>query len=303
MNATESVVEIAGLSRTFGRKVALDSVSLQVRRGRVFGLVGENGAGKTTLIKHILGLLKAERGSVRVFGLNPVDSPVEVLQRVGYLSENRDLPGWMRVGELLRYTETFYPRWDRELAEELRRQFGLAPEARIKNLSRGETAKAGLLLAVAFRPDLLLLDEPSSGLDPVVRRHILETIIRAITDEGRAVLFSTHLLDEVERVADDLAMMVNGRIVLNGRLDDIKSAHHRLLLRFDTPQSAAPNLPGALSVAGAGHEWTVVCNGTMPETLAAATKLGAALIAEEHASLDEIFVARASAKTLPSQAA
>src|SRR5215467_10160879 len=138
MSTFSPPVEIQRLSRQFQNKLALDNVSMRIERGRVFGLVGENGAGKTTLIKHILGLLRAKSGSVRVFGLDPVASPVQVLRRIGSLSENRDLPGWMRVAELLRYTAAFYPTWDRSLAEQLREQFGLDPMAKVKNLSRGE---------------------------------------------------------------------------------------------------------------------------------------------------------------------
>src|SRR3984885_1579983 len=217
-SSADAVIAVTGLSRQFGSKTALGDVSLYVPRGRVFGLVGENGAGKTTLIKHVLGLRRADRGSVRVFGFDPV----AVLSRIGHLSENRDLPPWMRVDELLRYTRAFYPKWDPAFAEELRSQFGLDPAAKIKNLSRGEKAKAGLLIALHFRPELLLLDEPSSGLDPMVRRDILEAIIRTVADEGRTVFFSSHLLEEVERVADDVAMMFNGRVVLAGALDDVK---------------------------------------------------------------------------------
>src|SRR4051812_45430960 len=165
MNTSFPPVEIQELSRQFENKLALDNVSLRIERGRVFGLVGQNGAGKTTLIKHILGRLRAKSGSVKVFGLNPAASPVEVLSRLGSLSENRDLPGWMRVSELLRYTAAFYPTWDNAFAEQLRKQFGLDLAAKVKNLSRGENARAGLLLALAFRPELLVLDEPSSGLD------------------------------------------------------------------------------------------------------------------------------------------
>src|SRR5258706_12598582 len=183
----------------------------------------------------------------------------------------------MRVDELLRYTQAFYPNWDVSYAEELRRQFDLDPSAKIKNLSRGETAKAGLLIALAFRPELLLLDEPSPGLDPKVRRASVEAIIRTVADEGRTVLFSTHLLDEVERVADDVAMMFDGRIVVEGPLDAVKENHHRLVLRFDSSQPAAPAMPGTLSISGSGHEWTVICNGSRPETIAAATPLAARL--------------------------
>jgi ABC-2 type transport system ATP-binding protein len=290
-------VEVAGLSRRFGSKIALNQVSLQVRRGRVFGLVGANGAGKTTLIKHLLGRLKPESGSVRVFGFDPVTDPVAVLGRLGYLSENRDLPAWMRVDELLRYTAAFYPKWDMAYAEELRRQFGLDPRAKIKTLSRGENAKAGLLIALAYRPELLLLDEPSSGLDPVVRRDILEAIIRTVADEGRTVFFSSHLLEEVDRVADDLAMMFNGQVVLAGPLDDVKENHRRLVFRFDSSQSSPPKVPGVLSISGSGQEWTAICNGKREEAAAAAVRLGGRVVAEESPSLDEIFVAWAGAKS------
>jgi len=290
-------IQIHSLTRRFEGRAVLDNVSLQLPRGIVFGLVGENGAGKTTLIKHLLGLLKAEQGSVRVFGLDPVTDPVGVLGRVGYLSENRDLPDWMRLDELLRYTQAFYSRWDSDYAEQLRAQFCLQPSARIRNLSRGESAKAGLLLALAHRPELLLLDEPSSGLDPVVRRDILGAIIRTVAEEGRTVLFSSHLLEEVERISDQVAMLHQGKVVLCGPLEDIKQKHHRLTLRFEAPLHQPPLLPGALSVAGSGHEWTAICNGARHELTAAALSLGARVVAEETPSLDEIFVARVGRKT------
>src|SRR5262249_38031565 len=183
-----NVIEVAGLSRRFGPKVALADVRLAVPRGVVFGLVGVNGAGKTTLIKHVLGLLKAATGSVRGFGKDPAVDPAGVLVRVGYLSEEPDLPGRMRVGELLRYTQAFYPSWDPAFAEELRESFALDPAAKVKHLSKGQRARVGLVLALAHRPELLVLDEPSSGLDPIVRRDILGAIIRTIAEEGRTVV-------------------------------------------------------------------------------------------------------------------
>ena len=225
---SESVVTVSELTRRFGATTALASVSLSMPRGAVYGLVGANGAGKTTLIKHILGLLRAESGSVRVFGLDPVADPVAVLSRIGYLSEENDLPGWMRVDELIRYTSAFYPKWDDAYADELRRAFALDPAAKVTELSRGQKARAGLLIALAHRPELLVLDEPSSGLDPVVRRDILGAVIRTIADEGRTVLFSSHLLDEVEEVADHVTMIDHGRIVLSAPLDAIKESHRSL---------------------------------------------------------------------------
>ena len=221
----EPVIEISGLTRRFGNKTALNAIDLSMPRGAVYGLVGANGAGKTTLIKHILGLLRAEAGSVRVFGLDPVAEPVAVLSRIGYLSEENDLPGWMRVEELLRYSRAFYAGWDDEYAEELRQTFALDAAARIKNLSKGQKARAGLLIALAYRPELLVLDEPSSGLDPIVRRDIVGAVMRTTADEGRTVLFSSHLLDEVEEVADHVTMISNGSIILSAPLSDIKESH------------------------------------------------------------------------------
>ena len=222
---SEPVIAVSSLTRRFGAHTALDAVTLTVPRGAVYGLVGANGAGKTTLIRHILGLLRAESGSVRVFGHDPVAEPVAVLSRVGYLSEENDLPSWMRVDELIRYSRAFHPNWDDLYASELRRAFGLDPAGKIGSLSKGQKARAGLLVALAYRPELLVLDEPSSGLDPIVRRDILGAVIRTIADEGRTVLFSSHLLDEVEQVADHVTMIREGKISLSSPLRELKNAH------------------------------------------------------------------------------
>jgi ABC-2 type transport system ATP-binding protein len=289
-----TVVAVSHLSRSFGARKALSDVTLGVSRGAVFGLVGENGAGKSTLIKHILGLWRAEAGAVRVFGLDPVAEPVAVLRRIGYLSEEPDLPGWMRVGELLRYTQAFHTHWDTAYAEQLRDQFGLDPDARIRTLSKGQRARLGLIAAEAHRPDLLILDEPSSGLDPIVRRDILEAIIRTVTDEGRTVFFSSHLLDEVERVSDYLAMLHRGTLRFCAPLDEIKTRHRRISLQFERPPAEPPNVSGAIRVDGAGREWTIICDATRVHSAAMAQHLGATLVDDSAASLDEIFVAHAT---------
>lgn len=288
----ESAVSVKDLSRRFGSKVALDNVSLTVEPGCVFGLVGENGAGKTTLIKHLMGLLNAQSGSVRVFGVDPVKDPEGALSRIGYLSEDRDIPGWMRVDELMRYTQGFYPKWDDAFADELCTTFELDLTQRIKTLSLGQTAKAALIAALAHRPDLLVLDEPSSGLDALVRQHILGAIIRTVADEGRTVLFSSHLLDEVESVSDYVAIISRGKIVLCDRLDAIRSSHHRLTLEFDQAQARPPVLPGALSCVGMGKEWVVIGDGEADALKTHVASLNATVIKEETPSLEEIFVAR-----------
>ena len=289
----DDAVAVDRLSRRFGPKLALDGVSVKVPRGAVFGLVGANGAGKTTLIKHLLGLLRAEQGTVRVFGRDPVADPVGVLSRVGYLAEDTDLPGWMSIAELVRYTAAFYPGWDHDYAGRLRKDFELDPGAKVKHLSRGQRSRAGLLVACAYRPQLLVLDEPSSGLDPIVRRDILGAVIRTVADEGRTVLFSSHLLDEVERVSDSVALLIRGRLAYCGPLDDLKAGHHRLTLQFDRGLARPPALAGALAWEGNGREWTAVCQGRLGELQSRAEAAGGRVVERGTPSLDEIFVARA----------
>jgi ABC-2 type transport system ATP-binding protein len=291
---TERVVEVAGLSHSFGKKEALRNITLSVTRGQVFGLVGENGAGKTTLIRHLLGAYKPKTGTVRLFGLDPVANPVGVLSRIGYLSEDRDLPLWMRVRELMAYTAAFYPDWDAAYAEGLRERFGLPRDTRIRSLSRGEKAKAGLLVALGHRPDLLLLDEPSSGLDAVARHDILAAVVRAVADEGRTVVFSSHLLDEVERVADHVAMIHEGVVALDMPMDALKASHHRFLVRFAEGCGVFPPVPGLLHAEGDGKEWRVVCSGEREVLTSAVGKAGGAVLESEVPSLDAIFVARVS---------
>jgi ABC-2 type transport system ATP-binding protein len=293
-NSAENVIELRGVTRRFGARRALDEVTLAVPKGLVFGLVGANGAGKTTLIRHVLGLLKAQTGSVRVFGLDPVKEPVRVLSRVGYLSEEGDLPGWMRVDELMRYMRAFYATWDEAYAQDLRNKFDLDPTAKVKTLSKGQKARAGLLVALAYRPELLLLDEPSSGLDPIVRRDILGAIVRTIADEGRTVLFSSHLLDEVERISDRVAMLKEGRILFTGDLDDIKQMHRRLTFRFESELQQPPPLAGVLSWEGRNSIWTAVTCGRLDELTLAASAHGAEIVEQQTLSLDEIFLAQVS---------
>jgi ABC-2 type transport system ATP-binding protein len=286
------VVEISEISRQFGTKLALDRVSLTIPTGCVLGLVGENGAGKTTLIKHVLGLLRAQTGKVRVFGVDPAEQPVQVLGEIGYLSEEPDLPGWMRVRELLRYVQAFYPAWDERFAESLREQFALDPNARVRALSKGQRARVGLIAALAYRPALLVLDEPSSGLDPIVRRDILTAIIRTIAEEGRTVLFSSHLLSEVERVSDRIAMLKSGRLVFSGDLADVKQSYHRVTLRFDQPLTSHPNVAGGVGWSGGGQEWTALFNVPAEQVEWSASSLGGRIVQRGAPSLDEIFFAR-----------
>lgn len=290
-NASENVVEVTDLTRQFEIETkALDEISLTVKPGMVYGLVGANGAGKTTLMKHLLGLLRAEQGTVRVFGMDPVRNPVQVLRRIGYLSEERQMPESMRIDLLMRLTAGYYRNWDNAYACELLDTFTLDSRKKVSELSKGMRAQVGLIAAVAHRPDLLLLDEPSTGLDAVVRRDILNEIIRAVADDGRTAIFSSHLLDEVELMSDYVFMIDDGKLVLEGDLDEIKTMHHQVSVRHvgDVP----PPIRGILSAQKQGDTWSLVCEGSSQETQRAFDAQGVDVIKSRHASLQEIFVAR-----------
>jgi ABC-2 type transport system ATP-binding protein len=298
-----TVVDVNDLSRSFDGKTALDGVSFRAFAGQVHGLVGSNGAGKTTLLKHLLGLLRASTGSVRVFGMDPVRDPVGVLSRVGYLSEERDLPEWMRVDELMDYTRAFHPTWDAAYAQELLKSFALDPSKKIKDLSKGMRAQAGLIAAVAYRPELLILDEPSSGLDAVVRRDILDAIVRAVADDGRTVIFSSHLLDEVERMSDHVTLMHKGRVALAGVLDDVRGAYQRSRVHFAQHYEAPPVLDTALVTEGSGRTWSVVHSGPVDQFRHSVLARGGEVVESRNATLEEIFLARAGRAPKQAEAA
>lgn len=284
-----AVVKVDQLNRRFGKNQALDGVSLEIAAGTVTGLVGENGAGKTTLIKHLLGLLRAQSGSVRVFGMNPVKSPRKVLSRLGYLSEEPDLPEWMSVMEYMVYMQAFFPRWDMDYAQELLANFDVPTQQRIEGLSKGQRARVALTAAQAHRPDLLVLDEPSSGLDPIVRRDILDAVIRSVVDDGRTVLFSSHLLDEVERVSDHIAMLSGGSLVMNGELETVLESHYHVAIDGGSRAQWFENpLVVTCEPSRRATEFVLQCQGTWADiehSLAAGC-----ILSHRPLNIDEIFV-------------
>ncbi len=243
---------------------------------------------------------------MRVFGYDPVADPVNVLSRIGYLSEENDLPGGCASTSSLATHARSIAAGTMLTRRNCSRCFALDPAAKIKTLSRGQKARAGLLIAVAYRPELLVLDEPSSGLDPIVRRDILGAVIRTIADEGRTVLFSSHLLEEVEQVADHVTMISRGKIALSAPLQAMKESHRCITVRFVESQSQPPNLAGVLRwerVEDSGREWTaVVCDGS-GELHNAVTGLdgGASIVAERVPTLDEIFLGHVGTAPAPTR--
>jgi ABC-2 type transport system ATP-binding protein len=287
------IVEVKGLTRRFGDNQALKDIDFTARAGGVYGLIGANGAGKTTLLKHLLGLLRPQTGTVRVFGEDPVRHPARVLQRIGYLSEQRDMPEWMRISEFLGYLQAFHPTWDMRFAYELVDTFKLDPTKKISALSQGMRAQTAIVAALAHRPELLILDEPSNGLDAVVRLDIIDAVIRTVADEGRCVIFSSHLLDEMERTCDHVTMIQNGRITFDCDLDAMKASHQFTQVSFAAPQAEPPRLAGALSMQGAGRSWHVVHEVALETFRDTVHRAGGDVTESRMASLEEIFLARA----------
>lgn len=283
------VIEVNALSRRFGQKVALDNVSMEVPRGVVIGLVGLNGAGKTTLLKHILGLLRAQQGSISVFGMDPSRNPKQVLSRLGYLTEEDTLPGWMRVWQILRFTKPFYHNWSDDYAQELLETFKIDPKKKIKQMSKGQRARVGLTLALAHRPELLVLDEPSSGLDPVVRNDILAAIIRTIADAGKTVLFSSHLLDEVQRVSDMVAVIRSGKLVECGPLENLQTRYQRVTLQTKD-SSSPPEIEAMGKWQQNGDQWSAILDVDGDDLERAVLGIGGKIVRSHGVSLNEWFL-------------
>ncbi len=235
----KNAIEIENLTIRFGRLTAVDHLNLEVEEGTIFGFLGENGAGKTTTIRVLMGLLRPTEGSVQVLGENPLGGNPKLLQRVGYVSDDRSMYRWMKVSEALRFNAGLFEKWDNVYAQQLLKDLELDPNQRVKQLSRGQVAKLALLCSLAPRPELLVLDEASSGLDPMVRRSILEKLIDVSSSQGTTIFLSSHLLEEVDRVAEKIAILARGKLITQGNKDTVRSSLKRIV--FNIGQEISEN--------------------------------------------------------------
>ncbi|MCP4574360.1 MAG: ABC transporter ATP-binding protein [bacterium] len=231
-----NVLEVRDLNRGFGGRTVLGNLGLTVESGEVVGLLGRNGAGKTTLIRLIMGMLAPNQGTVRVFGLDPRQDPVAVRRRIGFVAEDQELPAFMTVGRVLDLHRELFPDWQEEAADDLLARFELPVGRKISDLSRGQARQVALLCAVSHRPELLILDEPAGGLDPVARREFLETSIRLLNETGTTILFSSHHMGDVERMASRLVMIHETQKWIDSPLDDIREGYCLALV----PAGAVP---------------------------------------------------------------
>jgi ABC-2 type transport system ATP-binding protein len=269
----------------------VDRLDLVVPEGTVVGLLGRNGAGKTTLLRLVTGVLWPDEGRIRTLGLDPVGQGIQVRARASLLAEESALYPWMRVGEIVRFAASLSATWDGALARDLLRRLDLDERAKIKTLSRGTRAKVALLLAVAPRPSLLLLDDPTSGLDPLVRREVLETLLETVAGEGGSVLYASHLIGDVERIADHIAVLDRGRLALEGGLEEMKARTARLTAVFADTAAVPQTVPGALDVRVEGRVLVVV-SADAAAAESAIRALGPERLEREALPLEEILVAQ-----------
>ena len=224
------VLEFHDVHRGYGKGDVLAGVNLQVRQGEVVGLLGRNGAGKTTLIRLVMGMLIPGQGTVKVFGEDPRRDPVATRKRIGYVAEDQELPPFLKARDVIAMYRSLYPKWDEAFATDLMRRFELPPDRRIKDLSRGQARQVALLCAVSHRPELLILDEPAGGLDPAARREFLETSIQLLNETGTTILFSSHYMADVERLAGRVVMIHEGQVLIDTDMDGLREEHSLVLV-------------------------------------------------------------------------
>jgi ABC-2 type transport system ATP-binding protein len=286
---TDPVVELEGVDKAYAF-FQLKDVRMRLAAGQIMGFVGPNGAGKSTTIRILMGLVGHDRGSVRVLGQVMPTAQAEAKREIGFVSEDMGLYGQATLAWHMKLVAAVYPGWDTSYADTLLERFNLRPEQRVKGLSHGERVKATLLLALCRRPRLLVLDEPTTGLDPVARHEVLAELMEVIRDESRSVLFSSHNTQDVEQISDQITFIDRGRIIDSLDKETFLDRWRRLLL--ESPSGTdLPRLPGVLEVATSGRLATVTTNQYTPDLAAAYGRSGTTVREVQRMTLEEIFVA------------
>jgi len=227
---SESVIQFRSVHRKFRKNQVLRGTTFEVEQGRTFAFLGRNGAGKTTAIRMMVGLLSRDAGAIRVLGLDPAVDPLSLRQQIGYLAEDQTMYGWMRCEEILSFMAPFYPTWDHQLALQYAKDFDVPLKTKIKHLSKGQNVRLGLVLALAHRPELVILDDPALGLDPIMRKQFNRDLITHLQGEGRTLFYSSHLLYEVEPVADEVAILDRGVIVRQAETEELRRDVKQIVL-------------------------------------------------------------------------
>jgi ABC-2 type transport system ATP-binding protein len=273
----------------------LDNISLELPEGSILGFVGANGAGKSTTIRILMGLVHQDRGTVRVLGhAMPAEQTAAKLE-IGFVSEDMRLYGAATLAWHMQFIASIYPRWNQGHAEKLLRRFDLKAEQKIKGLSHGQRVKAALLLALARQPRLLVLDEPTTGLDPVARREVLGELMSVLTDEGRTIFFSSHNTLDVEQISDHIAFIDRGRLIALEEKEDLLDRWRRIRLVVP-PSGVLPQLPGVIEVGGTERLPVLTMSQFDPAVISFCRDRGATVQAVDPMTLEEIFVANVQSR-------
>jgi ABC-2 type transport system ATP-binding protein len=289
----DAIVEIADLRKSYGSVEALAGLNLRVPRGAICGLLGRNGAGKTTALKTLLGMVRPTSGTIRAHGL-AADVPVqslEIRRRTSFVSEDRDLYSSLSVAEIVRFASGAYPRWRAELAAQYLRRLDLPTDRFVKHLSRGMRTKLAWLLALCAGAELVILDEPTAGLDPVATEELLQLLVGHVARDGVTALLSTHQLADIEQVADHVAIVDRGRTLVDAPLDDLRSTYRRVQAVFaGEPPRIAFASRGVVAVRTAGRVLTAFVRADADGVAAEARARGAASVDVLPVTLKEIFL-------------
>lgn len=261
----DPAIELVGLTKRFGRTLAVDDLSLQVARGSTFGLIGPNGAGKTTTIKMLMGMLSATAGQARVLGMDVFAEPTHVKQRVGYVPEAHHIYRWMRVCQVIGFCRSLYESWNDQTCRQMLDLFALDPHKKVKHLSKGMLVKLALLLAVSHDAELLVLDEPMLGLDPIAREEFLDGVLRTICQREHTVLFSTNTLDDVQRLADTVGILHEGRMLVHRNIEELLSTTKRIRATLEGGGRPERLPAGTIWQRVEGREWLVTVADFSPE--------------------------------------
>jgi ABC-2 type transport system ATP-binding protein len=286
---TGFAVEFSQVTKRY-KHFTLDRVDLQLEAGCIMGFVGANGAGKSTTLRILMGLVHQDEGSVQVLGRAMPDEQAMAKMEIGFVSEDMRLYGAPTLEWHMNFMRSIYSRWDGVYAGELLKRFDLKAQQKIKGMSHGQRVKAALLLALARRPKLLVLDEPTTGLDPIARREVLGELMAVLADEERTVFFSSHNTLDVEQISDQIAFIDRGRIVACSDKETFLDRWRRLRLLME-PQSKLPGLPGVVHVEGSSRLPVVTTNSFDLGMVTAYKEAGAAVQSVDAMTLEEIFVA------------
>jgi ABC-2 type transport system ATP-binding protein len=290
---TDFIIETNQLTKSFSGTPALRGLDLRVPKGSVFGFLGRNGAGKTTTIKTLMGLLRSDSGTAQVFGIQVTDADrsIEVRRRIGFVTEDKELYPYMTVEQIIRFTRPLFPKWRDDLERRYLQMFELPPKRKIPDLSKGMRSKLMLLLAISRGAELLILDEPTDGLDPAATEDVLRELVDIAASEGTTMFFSSHQLAEVEFIADRIGIIDQGKMIASGSLDEMKAQYQRLQVVFaDSVRTPERWVEGVENVRQSGRVVSILASHNVDAIVEQAQSLPGATVERFPVTLKEIFL-------------